>query len=232
MEWKNVGLISYIVLWVIVVIQAFLTLALARLVGQLMSRRMPGAGARVIDPGPEIGVSIEGWEASDLFGRTANVRFPGERGVFLLYVSPHCSTCAMLLPSAKRFFKEIAAEAEGSWVMALGSRETQVEYARENRLTEHLVFAEEELPNFLHLGGAPFGIWINAAGEVRAKGMVNTREHLESLRLAVRMGHSSIQSYISSLAEDEEQRREQSVSAGVDSRTQKEKANVQAEEVV
>src|SRR5262245_1931772 len=130
MEWKTVGFISYLVLWVIVIAQAFLMLALARLVGQLMSRRMPGAGARVIDPGPEIGVTIESLEATDLMGRAMNVRFPRDRGVFLLYVSPHCSTCAMLLPSAKRFFKEIAAEAEGSWVMVLGSREAQIGYAQ------------------------------------------------------------------------------------------------------
>lgn len=207
MNWTTVGWISYLVLWALVVIQVILTLALARLVGQL-SRRNPPAGARVINPGPEIDSLVENWDGTDLFGNTVNVRFPRERGLFLLYVSPHCSVCSALIPSGKRFFKEISGEVNGAWIMVLGSRETQISYTRENGLNEHLVAAEEQLPPSWRVAGAPFGLWISASGQVKAKGMVNHREHLESLRLAARTGHPSIQSYLSALGQEEEKVRE------------------------
>lgn len=129
MDWSFVFLPSYVTLWVLVLLQIILTLALARLVGQMMSRRFTGGGARVIDPGPDIGAVVQGWEGADLLGRAVTIHLPRERGVFLLYVSPHCSVCAGLLPSAKRFFKEIASQAEGVWVIVPGSREAQIAYA-------------------------------------------------------------------------------------------------------
>src|SRR5437868_1071443 len=129
MEWSTAGLISYVVLWVVVVLQAVMTLALARLVGQLMSRRFPAAGARVLEPGPDLGAKLPSWEATDVLGKRVSFEFPRARGLFLLYVSPHCTVCAALLPSARRFFSEIAREAEGVWVIVQGRAESQVEYA-------------------------------------------------------------------------------------------------------
>jgi methylamine dehydrogenase accessory protein MauD len=201
MDWATIGLISYIVLWVVVIVQVVLTVALARLVGQLMSRRFPAGGARVIDPGPETGTLLDGWETTDLFGEPVAVQFPRERGLFALYVSPHCSVCASLLPVAKHFFKEIATEAEGVWVLTLGTRQAQSHYARENGLTQQRVLAEDLLPPIWRLGGGPFGLWISATGEVKAKGMVNSREHLESLHNAAVLGHASFQSYVTAQAE-------------------------------
>jgi len=210
MKWTTIGWISYLVLWAVVVSQVVLTLALARMVGQLR-RRNPPSGARVINPGPEIDSFVEDWEGTDLLGNPVSIKFPRERGLFLLYISPHCTVCAGLIPSAKRFFKEIETEADSIWVMVLGKRETQINYARENGLTKHHIVAEDQLPVSFRIEGAPFGLWVNSSGQVQAKGMVDRREHLESLRYAAEIGHSSIQSYISALAEEEEQERENSV---------------------
>jgi methylamine dehydrogenase accessory protein MauD len=194
-------------LWVVVAIQVVLTLALARLVGQL-SRRMPPAGARILDPGPEIGQTLEGWDGTDLFGSPVSLRFPRDRGLLLLYLSPHCSVCAWLLPAAKRFFKEIDPAAEGVWVMTPGSRDTQIRYARDQGLTRHRVLAEDRLPVSWRVGGAPFGVWVDAAGAVKTKGLVNSREHLESLRHAAETGYPSVESYLAAVAEQQEASRE------------------------
>jgi methylamine dehydrogenase accessory protein MauD len=153
---------------------------------------------------------VAGWDGTPLVGGPARYRFPRDRGLFLLYLSPHCSVCAALLPSAKRFLKEIAREAEGAWVMVLGQPETQIRYARESGLTPAVVWGEEQLPSLLRIGGAPFGLWIDATGKVRAKGMVNNREHLESLFNAVRAGHPTAESYVAAMAEAKEQARETS----------------------
>jgi len=207
MHWTTIGLTSYVVLWIVVVVQVVLTLALARAVGQLR-RSHPPSGARLVNPGPEIDTYVGAWEGTDLLGSPVNIRFPRERGLFLLYISPHCSICNGLLPSAKRFFREIASEADGAWVMVLGSREAQIAYARTNGLTRHPVAAEDQLPALLRVEGAPFGLWVDAQGLVKAKGMVDRREHLESLRYAAKIGHPSIESYVTARVEEQEQERE------------------------
>lgn len=206
MDLSSLGLVSYILLWTIVIAQVGLTLALARLVGRL-SRRLPPGAARVIDPGPEVGESVEGWDGVDLLGRPVDFDFPRERGLLLVYVSVHCSTCTVLLPAAKSFMREIARETEGAWVMVFGAGSTQIDYARKHGLDGAPVLNEDSLPPALRIEGAPFACWIDAAGTVRAKGMVNHREHLESLARAVELGHASMDSYLTELAEQEERQR-------------------------
>jgi methylamine dehydrogenase accessory protein MauD len=200
MDWTTIGLVSHLLLWAVVLVQVVLTLALARLVGQLMSRRFPALGARVIDPGPELGTTVDGWEGTDLHGTSVQFPIPRPRGLFLFYLSPHCSICTKLLPTVKQFFKEIAAEAEGVWVFVLGSKQARLAYAQQHELTQQTVLAEENLPLAWRLGGAPFGVWISATGEVKGKGMTNNREHLESLRNAARTGHPTFQSFFTEQA--------------------------------
>ena len=213
MDWSPIFYVSYVVLWVVVVLQVVLVLALARLVGQLMSRRFPASGARVIDPGPDLGATVESWEGADLAGDPLSLRFPRQRALFLLYVAPHCTACARLLPSARHFFKEISPAADAVWVMTQGvTPEALRSYAREKGLQAYPGVSEEALPPRWRVGGAPFGLWVGADGKVKAKGMVDRREHLESLRQAAEIGHSSIQSYVTALAEEEEQKRQEKAS--------------------
>ena len=213
MDGSAVFYVSYVVLWVVVLLQVVLVLALARLVGQLMSRRFPMSGARVIDPGPDIGATVESWEGVDLVGDPLSLRFPRERALLLLYLAPHCTACARLLPSARRFFKEISPAADAVWVMTQGVTPAALRaYAREKGLESFPGVSEEALPPSWRVGGAPFGLWVGADGKVKAKGMVDRREHLESLRHAVEIGHPSVQSYVTALAEEEETRRQQAAS--------------------
>jgi len=46
------------------------------------------------------------------------------------------------------------------------------------------------------VGKLPYAVLIDEAGVIRAKGLINTREHLESLVEAKRMGVPSIQQYL------------------------------------
>jgi hypothetical protein len=115
------------------------------------------------------------------------------------------------VPVSKRFFREIASEADAAYVMVLGSRGTQVAYAHEHDLAAMAVLSEDQLPGSWQVQGAPFAVWISATGEAKAKGMVNNREHLESLHNAVRTGHPSVESYMKARAEEREQGLDQPV---------------------
>ncbi len=94
MDWSAAFYVSYGVLWVVVLLQVALILALARLVGQLMSRRFPTSGARVIDPGPDIGMTVESWEGTDLAGNPLRLQFPRPR-------RSSCSTWRRTAPPAR-----------------------------------------------------------------------------------------------------------------------------------
>jgi len=48
-----------------------------------------------------------------------------------------------------------------------------------------------------HVGKLPYAVLIDAAGVIRAKGLVNNREHLESLLVAEETGFGTIQAYLS-----------------------------------
>jgi methylamine dehydrogenase accessory protein MauD len=196
MEWTTLALASLWVLWGVVIVQVALTLALARLVGQLMNRRFPAMGARVIDPGPELGAIVDGWEGTAITGKAVQFAFPRQRALFVFYVSPFCKVCARLLPSVRQFLSEIATEADAVWVLVLGTPRAKLNYVQQHGLHAETVLDEEALPSAWRLGGAPFGVWISPKGEVLAKGMTNNREHLESLRNAARTGHPSFQSYL------------------------------------
>jgi methylamine dehydrogenase accessory protein MauD len=49
----------------------------------------------------------------------------------------------------------------------------------------------------------PFAVLIDAQGILRARGIVNSREHLESLFEAKRLGLATIQAYFESIARHE-----------------------------
>jgi methylamine dehydrogenase accessory protein MauD len=181
MNWSTLVYLSFFVLWIVVFVQLFLTLSLARLVGQL-SRRFPPSGALLVDPGPDIGEVLTGnWDATQLNGEPFQISFPRARDLFFFYISPHCTACSQLMPAARRFFQEISGQADTVIVMVHGSREVQCEYLKGQGVATFPALPEEHLPLAWRVGGAPFAVWVGRNGVIKAKGLINLREHLESL---------------------------------------------------
>jgi methylamine dehydrogenase accessory protein MauD len=112
----------------------------------------------------------------------------------LFFLSPTCPVCKTLLPTVER-----VARAEVPRV--------RVVLASDGDLEEHLAFAEAEAPAGIPyvlstelgmtygVGKLPYAVLIDRQGVVAAQGLVNTREHLESLFEAQRHGVASIQDY-------------------------------------
>ena len=83
----------------------------------------------------------------------------------------------------------------------------RVVLASDGDLEEHLTFARTEVPSGIPyvlstelgmaygVGKLPYAVLISRQGLVAAQGLVNTREHLESLFEAQRHGVASIQEY-------------------------------------
>lgn len=183
-------------LWVAVLILAALVFALARQIGVLHERIAP-AGALLLGGGPKVGDPAPLWSGGDLFGR--QVRLGGNdgdrRGTLLLFVAPGCPVCESLLPVVRHLAVE---EAERLRVVFASDGEpgAQRRFAEEKRLDGFPYVVSTDLGLAHGVGRLPHAVLIDAAGIVRAKGLVNSREHLESLLEAEARGVASIQEFV------------------------------------
>jgi methylamine dehydrogenase accessory protein MauD len=114
----------------------------------------------------------------------------------LLFVSPGCAVCETLLPAVRS-----AQGAERSWldiVLASDGELDQHElFVREKGLTKFPYVVSERLGRTFGVAKLPYAVLIDEAGRLLSTGLVNTREHLESLFVAKETGVSSIQQFLS-----------------------------------
>jgi methylamine dehydrogenase accessory protein MauD len=193
--------VSNALLWVAVVALALVVFALARQIGVLHERIAP-AGALVLRGGPAVGEPAPILEVEDLTGRRLRVGGARDDGAstLLLFVSPTCPVCKTLLPVVRR----IAREEAGALAVVLasdGELEAQRRFAREQELLAFPYVVSTALGLAWQVGRLPHAALIDEAGVVRAKGLVNSREHLESLFEARERGVASIQELLAGASE-------------------------------
>lgn len=193
--------VSNLLLWLAVVVLAALVFALARQIGVLHERLGP-AGALLLRGGPQVGEAAPAWAGADLQGRPLRLGGPSEdgRGTLLLFVAPGCPVCASLLPVARKIAAEEAARLRVVFASD-GEEAAQRSYASEHGIDQFSYVVSTELGLAHGVGRLPHAVLIDAGGVVRAKGLVNSREHLESLLEAQARGVASIQEFVASSRE-------------------------------
>ena len=70
-------------------------------------------------------------------------------------------------------------------------------FVREKSLSTFPYVVSEQLGRSYAVAKLPYAVLIDEAGKLSSSGLVNTREHLESLFLAKETGVSSIQQFLS-----------------------------------
>jgi len=189
-------LISNIILWVLVVTLAAVMLALVRQVGVLHERVAP-AGALVGREGPRIGEAAPQLALSDWSGRPVAIggAAPERRATLMVFVSPTCPVCKTMLG-----ILDAVLRSEHGWLRLVlasdGPREEHEAFVRAYGLAERTYVLSRELGFAYQVGKLPYGVLIDADGILRAKGLVNTREHVESLFEAMQRGVGSVQEYV------------------------------------
>ena len=172
---------------------AVLVFALARQVGVLHERVAP-MGAMTSDHGPAVGEPAPSISVATLAGGHLEIGgAAAARSQLLLFVSPSCPVCKKLLPIARSF-----ASAERLEVVLVGDGEPAEQCAmiEEFRLG-HLAYVNSpQIGMTFQVGKLPYAVLIDTQGIIRAKGLVNSREHLESLMVAEETGFGTIQAYL------------------------------------
>jgi methylamine dehydrogenase accessory protein MauD len=188
--------IAVLVLAVIVAALVVAVFALARQVGILYERIAP-MGALIVDAGPKVGEQAPGFSLPALDGRTVDIGKPGATSTLLFFLSPTCPVCKKLLPILKS-----TARSEAGWLRIVlasdGERGAQEKFVRQARLEEFPYVLSTELGLAFKVSRLPHAILMDEAGRVMAKGLVNSREQLESLFTAKELGVSSVQEYLKS----------------------------------
>jgi methylamine dehydrogenase accessory protein MauD len=179
-----------------VVVLSLVVLALARQIGVLHERVAP-AGALTTRAGPAPGEAAPALDVTTLDGRTLRVGGASERGrrTLLFFLSPTCPVCKTVLPSVLRVAGSEVPPVDV--VLASdGDRDEHLAYVEQNRLRGLVYVLSTELGLTYAIGKLPYAVLIDPDGVVRAKGLVNSREHVESLFEADRLGVATIQDYI------------------------------------
>jgi methylamine dehydrogenase accessory protein MauD len=77
-----------------------------------------------------------------------------------------------------------------------GERSEQERLVREHKLEGFPYVVSPVVGMTYQVGKLPYAVLIDELGIVRAKGLVNSREHLESLLVAKETGYASIQAWL------------------------------------
>jgi methylamine dehydrogenase accessory protein MauD len=191
-------LISNVFLWLVVLALLLVVWALARQIGVLYERVAP-MGALMIDQGPKVGDAAPSFSLTSIAGGAVSIGGQLGRGQLLFFLSPTCPVCKKLLPVIRSI-----ATSEKAWL--------DIVLASDGELLQHKAFYEKadlsafpyvlstELGMTYQISKLPYAVLIDEHGAIRGKGLVNSREQLESLFLAKETGVASIQEFINQRA--------------------------------
>lgn len=188
-------LVSVIVLWLALLGMAAVIMALARQVGILHERLAP-AGALTIGADPAAGKAAPRVKAVSLSGTPVEVGapLPSASAQLLLFVAADCPVCKKIIPLAKAF-----AQREKLELLLVGDGDLgeQRQLADQFAINAERFVTGAQIGMAFRVGKVPYAVLLDPGAMIAAMGLVNSREHLESLVVAHETGFTSIQSYLS-----------------------------------
>jgi methylamine dehydrogenase accessory protein MauD len=187
---------SIVVLWIVVIVLGIAVVALARQVGVLHERVAP-AGALLMADGARIGEAAPELRLKDIRGK--DVRIGGRRNdrrhTLLFFLAPSCPVCKTLLPTLRS-----ASKSEAGWLDIVlasdGETQEQLKFVERESLDTFPYVISRDLGVSYRVGKLPYAYLIDDQGVLRTGGLVNSREHLESLFNAKELEVASVQEYL------------------------------------
>jgi len=191
---------AVVVLWVLVIVLVVVVIALARQVGVLYERVAP-AGALMINQQLKVGDAAPRIAIETLAGNKFEVGDVGGNRQLLFFLAPDCPICKSLLPVLKTFQR---AEKD-THIVLMSDGDTPAEheaYVQEQDLSQFDYAISEVVGRSYGVSKLPYAVLIDDRGVIASLGIVNSREHLESLFEADRLGVASIQDYLNPEPDD------------------------------
>jgi methylamine dehydrogenase accessory protein MauD len=190
----GVMMASYIALWLVVIL---LSVGLAALAGQIgiLHRRLEPAGARVMNAGPSIGESIAVSTQKDIYGRYITFPITSEGATLITFVSPGCAMCDEVMPAVKALAQQEKHHIRVILASFAGDEASNRAYAAQHHLSGLPYLFSFQLAHQFSITNAPYALLIDDRGVLRTKGLVNNREHLDSLLNVLDGPFQNVQTY-------------------------------------
>jgi len=192
-------IISNVLLWLLVIGLGLTVYALTRQIGVLYERVAP-AGALMVNQALKVGDPAPEIAATTLAGKKLMLGKPmsADRGQLLFFLAPDCPICKSLLPVLKSM--RGSKDADVDIVLASDGENTEehASYIEAQQLAAFPYVLSEVLGKAYGVSKLPYAVLIRADATIASLGIVNSREHLESLFEAEALGIASIQDYLAS----------------------------------
>jgi len=193
MDWL---VVSNIVLWIGFIAMVLVNFALARQIGVLYERVAP-AGALMMNQKLAVGADAPVLPVTTLDGEPLQVGKPANgQSQLLFFLSPDCPVCNELTPALKS-----AARAEADWLDVVlasdGQEQDHRAYVDRKGLQQFPYVVSELLGKTFGVSKLPYAVLIDEQGKIASLGIINSREHLDSLFEAKERKVASIQEYMS-----------------------------------
>ncbi len=187
--------VSNVITWIFLLGLTLSGLALARQIGVLHERIKPvgalslGKVIKAGEPAPQFNVPSLTGGAVALGGRAQS-----GQSTLLFFLSPTCPVCKVLLPILKTVQSQ-----ERGWLRVVlasdGTENEHQEFIQRENLSGFPYLLSTHVGMAYQIGKLPYGVLISADGIIAAHGLINNREHLESLFEAKTLGVASLQDY-------------------------------------
>jgi methylamine dehydrogenase accessory protein MauD len=201
------GWAAIALLWLVVLGLVLVVLALARQIGVLHERLRP-VGALQLAQGLKVGTAAPVVEAPAILSPQANgaqaaasaaglrigAASNDARGTLVMFVSPTCPVCKSLLPALRAIRRSERAQVDVI-LASDGARLEHLEFIASESLEEFPYVLSEQLGIAYGVSRLPYAVLIDQHGIVRATGLVNTREQLDSLFEAQEQGVANMQEF-------------------------------------
>lgn len=192
---SDIMFVSYLTLWVVVVVLAVTVVALARQIG-LLHYRLPPSVARMGAPGPKVGEAVPPIQERDLSGAQVALGSAKGKNTLVVFLSSACETCEEVAPAVRSIARSerdrtetilVAPEAPDSFDRSFFSR---------HKLDELPIVVSYDVADDLGVAATPYALLIDAQGILRTKGTVNNLDQLVSLFNAIDSGYPSFDAYM------------------------------------
>jgi len=167
---------SNILLWIGLIVVLYALFGLYHHFGQMYLSTREGRSSH----GPKIGARLKATTVTDMAGSQLELPVPGTAAL-LLFTSTSCEVCEKFLPQLDAFIRDHDGELVVV-VICAGEPEGVRGWLRDRgRLARVVADPKQRLGERYGVGIVPYCLGVNEAGEVRTRGVINTRDGLESM---------------------------------------------------
>lgn len=173
--------ISNVISWVAMIALGLMLYALSRQIGVLHERIKP-VGALSLGKSLQVGETAPVFHETSLTGGMIGIGGEASDGkvTLLFFISSTCPVCKTLMP----VLKSVSAH-EDKWLNLVfasdGHESEHLEIIRDHDLRDYPYLLSMEVGMAYQISKLPYGVLIGPNGSVAAHGLINNREHIESL---------------------------------------------------